>query len=149
PGYCHVAVPAPLDGPFLYSIPERMKEHVALGMRAIVPFGNRLVTGVVTALLDAPDAEAQRKGVEVRAIDRVIDREPVLDDDLLRLGRWIADYYHSPEGEVYRAMLPLGVEVETRRVVRLTLAGENFLSPVTDALRKRAMAEKALCKKFG
>src|SRR5437016_2291871 len=103
-GYCHVAVPAPVDGPFLYRIPEGMQEHVAVGVRAIVPFGTRLVTGVVTALLDEPDTTA-----ELKDIDRVVDPEPVLDDKLMRLGRWISDYYHAPDGEVYRAMLPLGV----------------------------------------
>ncbi len=143
PAYCHVAVPAPVDGPFLYVIPERMKEHVAVGVRAVVPFSGRLVTGVVTALLDHPDTTA-----ELKEIERVVDPEPVLDESLISLGRWISDYYHAPDGEVYRAMLPLGVEVETRRMVRLTLAGENFLSPITDALKKRPLPEKTLRKRF-
>lgn len=142
--YCHVAVPAPVDGPFAYSIPERMRDLVAPGVRVAVPFGTRTLTGVVTKLLDAPDTEN-----ELKPINRVIDAEPVLDDALMHLGRWISDYYHAPDGEVYRAMLPLGAEVETRNIVQLTLAGESFLSPVTDALRKRPMAEKALRKKFG
>jgi primosomal protein N' (replication factor Y) len=141
--YCHVAVPAPVDSPFLYVIPERMKEHVTVGVRAVVPFGGRLVTGVVTALLDEPDTAA-----ELKELERVVDPEPVLDESLMRLGRWISDYYHAPDGEVYRAMLPLGVEVETRRMVRLTLAGENFLSPITDALKKRPLPEKTLRKRF-
>ena len=102
--YCHVAVPAPVDGPFVYIIPERMMEHVVVGVRVAVPFGPRTLTGVVTKLLDAPDTEN-----ELKEINRVIDVEPVLDDALMRLGSWIADYYHAPDGEVYRAMLPLGV----------------------------------------
>ncbi len=141
--YCHVAVPAPVDGPFVYSIPERMLEHVTPGVRVAVSFGSRTVPGVVTRLLGQPAPTN-----EIKAIHRVIDPEPVLDDELMRLGRWIADYYHAPDGEVYRAMLPLGAEVETRTVVRLTLAGENFLSSVTGALRKGPIAEKVLRNRF-
>jgi len=138
-----VAVPAPVDGTFSYVIPARMKEHAQVGVRVAVPFAGRLLTGVITELRAEPDTTA-----ELKAIKQVVDPEPVLDEGLLHLGRWISEYYHAPIGEVYRGMLPLGVEVETRRIVRLTLAGERFLSPITDALKKRPLPEKTLLKRF-
>src|SRR5205807_504195 len=106
-GYCHVAVPAPVEGPFVYIIPARMRDLVVPGVRVAVPFGTRTLSGVVTKLLDEPDTANKLK-----SILRVIDAEPVLDEPLMKLGRWIAEYYHAPDGEVYRAMLPIGAEIE-------------------------------------
>jgi primosomal protein N' (replication factor Y) len=42
----------------------------------------------------------------------VLDDSPVLLDSQLRLWRWIADYYMSPIGEVYKAALPSGLKAE-------------------------------------
>ncbi len=144
PAYCDVAIPAPLDGPFTYIVPERMRDAVVPGVRVVVSFAGRMVTGIVSGLPDAPATD-----VKLKEVAKVLDAEPLLDEDLMKLGRWIADYYLAPEGEVFRAMLPLGVEVESRRVVRLAEGGLNFVSPVTDLLRKGPVAEKALCRKLG
>ena len=46
----------------------------------------------------------------------VLDPMPVLDDQFLRLGRWIADYYLAPIGEVFRTMLPLSAEFKRYRI---------------------------------
>ncbi|MGH9611242.1 MAG: hypothetical protein ACRD34_16370, partial [Bryobacteraceae bacterium] len=140
--YCDVALPLPLDRLFTYScVPEeqagrgRMAQTggpatrvetsldparksacatgLVAGCRVEVPFGSRKLTGVVLRVHnDAPE-------YDVRQILRVIDAEPVLDDELLRLGRWIGEYYCAPVGEVFKGMLPLAGE--RRRSVRYTL----------------------------
>jgi primosomal protein N' (replication factor Y) len=56
---------------------------------------------------------------------RLLDPEPVLDDHLLDLGRWIAGYYCAPLGEVLRGMLPLASEIRTGKVYSLTDAGRD------------------------
>ncbi|HEX7363108.1 MAG TPA: primosomal protein N' [Bryobacteraceae bacterium] len=107
--YCDVALPVPLDRLFTYSL----AAAVQTGCRVEVPFGSRMLTGVVLRVHnDAPE-------YDVRPILRVIDAEPVLDEELLRLGRWIGEYYCAPVGEVFRGMLPLAGE--RRRSVRYTL----------------------------
>ena len=123
------------------------------GVRVIVPLGARKLTGVVTeapsrVLADGRTPE-RLKPDRLKEVERVLDASPVLSPELLRLGRWVADYYLAPEGEVFRAMLPLGVEVATRRMVRLTAAGRSFVSPVADALRERALPELSLQRRFG
>lgn len=111
--YCDVALPVPLDRLFTYSLPDAAQIAVQTGCRVEAPFGSRRLTGVVLRLHnDAPEQEA-------RSVERVIDAEPVLDDELLRLGRWIAEYYCAPLGEVFRGMLPLAGE--RRRSVQYTL----------------------------
>jgi primosomal protein N' (replication factor Y) len=121
--YCDVALPVPLDRLFTYSLGAQAQTQA--GCRVEVPFGSRKLTGVVLWVHnDAPE-------YEVRDILRVIDAEPVLDGELLRLGRWIGEYYCAPVGEVFKGMLPLAGE--RRRSVRyaLTDLGRNLARQLT------------------
>ncbi len=56
---------------------------------------------------------------------RLIDAEPVLDAELLALGRWIAGYYCAPLGDVLRGMLPLASEIRRGKIWSLTDAGRD------------------------
>ena len=92
---------------------------------------------------------------------RLLDEEPALPADLLRLGEWIADYYAAPIGETLKSMLPLGGEVRETKIVRLTERGaeaaKQFLRSTTPddpfvvilrALEKRPLTEPYVKKKF-
>jgi primosomal protein N' (replication factor Y) len=115
--YADVSLPVPLARAFTYRVPPTLEHRVQPGCRVSVPFAGRLLTGMVVSLHPgAPEAGA-------RDIARLLDEEPVLDEDLLKLGAWIANYYCAPPGEVFRAMTPLGGEVHRRRVFTLTAAG--------------------------
>ncbi|HSB16649.1 MAG TPA: primosomal protein N' [Bryobacteraceae bacterium] len=117
--YCDVSVPVPLDQAFTYELPETLRHRTKPGCRLIVPFGSRKLTGVVLRCHDGPPA------MEVRRALRLLDSEPVLDDELLALGRWIGAYYCAPLGEVLRIMTPLAAEVRSSKVYSLTDAGRD------------------------
>src|SRR5262249_22155674 len=102
--YCDVAVPVPLDQLFTYKV-----QDCALpvpGSRVLVPFRERRMVGIVTELHDRTPAFTAKAVIE--SLDE--DRAPALTEELLRLGRWISEYYLAPIGEVFRSMLPLGAE---------------------------------------
>jgi primosomal protein N' (replication factor Y) len=67
---------------------------------------------------------------------RLIDAEPVLDDELISLGKWISGYYCAPLGEVLRSMLPLASEIRSGKVYSLTDTGR-------DASRQMSMDMQA------
>ena len=117
--YCDVSLPVPLDQPFTYSLPETLRHRVKPGCRILVPFGSRRLTGVVVLCHDDPP------GVETREALRLIDAEPVLDTQLLALGKWISEYYCAPLGEVLRGMLPLASDIRRGKVYSLTDAGRD------------------------
>ncbi|MGA1996273.1 MAG: primosomal protein N' [Bryobacteraceae bacterium] len=117
--YCDVSLPVPLDQPFTYSLPETLRHRVREGSRLVVPFGRRKLTGVILRCHDERPAMAARDAL------RLIDAEPVLDAQLLALGRWIAGYYCAPLGEVLRGMLPLAAEIRRGKVWTLTDAGRD------------------------
>jgi primosomal protein N' (replication factor Y) len=117
--YCDVSLPVPLDQPFTYSLPETLRHRVRPGSRLVVPFGPRKLTGVILSCHD------QRPPVAARDALRLLDADPVLDSELLALGRWIAGYYCAPLGEVLRGMLPLSAELRRGKVWSLTDAGRD------------------------
>jgi primosomal protein N' (replication factor Y) (superfamily II helicase) len=117
--YCDVSLPVPLDRGFTYLLPETLRHRVQPGCRVLVPFASRQLTGVVLQLRDEPPDGA------VKEVLRLLDEEPVLDAELLSLGRWISQYYCAPLGEVLRGMTPLSGEVRKTKLYSLTDAGRD------------------------
>src|SRR5271169_3493483 len=108
PQFCDVAVPVPLDAVFTYRLAENAPEP-CIGGRVIVPFREKRLCGIVTELHD------REPKFQTRRLSQVLDSTPALTPELMQLGRWIAQYYIAPIGEVYRTMLPLSAEF--RRVI--------------------------------
>ena len=119
PEFCDVALPVPLDMAFTYRIPDGAVP--AIGGRVLVPFRQQRMMGIVVALHD------RKPQVTTKNIVSIVDPAPLLDDQLLRLGRWIADYYLAPIGEVFRSMLPLTAEFKRVVGYRITEQGEMAL----------------------
>jgi primosomal protein N' (replication factor Y) len=119
PEFCDVALPVPLEAAFTYRVPGGMQPMV--GGRVLVPFRQRRMSGIVTALHDrAPKVQAKN-------IVSVLDAVPVLDEQLVQLGTWIADYYLAPLGEVFRTMLPLAAEFKRTIGYRIANQGQMAL----------------------
>jgi primosomal protein N' (replication factor Y) len=115
PEFCDVALPVPLDMVFTYRVPAETAPVV--GGRVLVPFRQQRMTGIVVELHD------RKPSVATKTIQSVLDLSPVFDEQLLRLGRWIADYYLAPIGDVFRTMLPLNAEFKRAVAYRITKEG--------------------------
>ncbi len=118
PLFCDAALPVPLDMVFTYAIPPGMEPVV--GGRVLVPFRQQRLSGIVVELHDRPPTSSQ---VKIKKVIEALDLSPVLDEQLLKLGKWIADYYLAPLGEVYRTMLPLAAEFKRAIAYRITDEG--------------------------
>jgi primosomal protein N' (replication factor Y) len=90
---------------------------MAAGARVVVPFRNRAMLGVVLGRSDSSD------GASLKNVIEIIDILPALSPVLIELGRWISNYYLSPIGETFRAMLPPSVEVQFDREWQISEAG--------------------------
>src|SRR5262245_65269496 len=103
--YADIVFDRPLDAAYTYAVPDQLHEAVAVGKRVEAPFGrgDKTTIGYCVGLkTDAPPRE-------VKAILRVLDNEALLTENLLRLTRWMADYYLCGWGQVLQAVLPAGV----------------------------------------
>jgi len=98
--FVEVALPIPRLKPLTYCITDHM--HLAPGMRVTVPLGRRAVIGVAVAV----NERLQESISPVKSVINVLDQEPALSSELLKLGKWIAEYYQCTWGEALHAMLP-------------------------------------------
>lgn len=84
-----------------------MVAQVRMGVRVLVPLGR---SKTYTAM--AMRLHSEKPEFETRPIIQVIDAEPVLIEQQLRLWQWISTYYMSPIGDVFKAALPAGLKAE-------------------------------------
>ncbi len=111
--FAEVVFPLPIDHAFTYAVPKEFAPLLRVGMRVLVPFGRRKLTGFVVSLADKTELS------ELKDILDILDTEPIFTDEMLELARWVADYYLSSWGEVLEAALPKGISQESKRLIRL------------------------------
>ncbi len=145
--FADIILPLPLEGYFTYSVPQQWQGHVAVGVRVVVPFGRgKSYVGLVARLHDE-----KPEGYEVKDLLSVMDRQPIVLPSQLKLWQWIADYYMSPIGEVYKAALPSGLKAEdgyrprTETYIRLTrqFQNEQALHVALDMLARAPKQQEA------
>ncbi|MGA2318378.1 MAG: primosomal protein N' [Thermodesulfobacteriota bacterium] len=140
-----VAVGLPVFKTFHYRIPEKMIGSLQIGMRVLVPFKGRKVTGFSIDLLEQPP-----KGVEekLREVEALLDEAPLIDPQMLRFYRWIADYYLYPLGEVVKTGLPPGLHLKSELILSLTQNGmESLTQGGLEPIKEKVFKEIGRCGK--
>jgi primosomal protein N' (replication factor Y) len=120
--YIEVAVALPVSGTFTYSVPDDLHDAVAPGMRVLVPFGRRRVTGYVLGPGTQPDE------LKIKPILSVLDETAIYPASMLPLFQWLSDYYKHPLGEVIRQALPAGLSPSDCAALARTSQTESVLS---------------------
>lgn len=119
-----VALGLPVAKTFYYLIPETMKDSLQIGMRVVVPFKGRRVTGFAIRLLDSPPEDLEEK---LREVESLLDEVPLIDPQMLRFYQWVSEYYLYPLGEVIKAGLPPGLALKSQWMLTLTEEGRKVL----------------------
>jgi primosomal protein N' (replication factor Y) len=122
--FVDVAVPLGVRKTFAYAVPRALEEKAVVGVRVLVPFGRKLMSGFVVGRAAVPPTGNFR----IREIRDVIGSEPVIPAILVDLALWIADYYFTAPGEMLRALLPAGSLGSGERTVRLTARARDLLT---------------------
>jgi primosomal protein N' (replication factor Y) len=140
-----VAVGLPVSKTFHYRIPEKMRDSLRIGMRVLVPFKGRRVTGFSIDLL-----EQSPKGVEekLREVEDLLDEAPLIDPQMLRFYHWISDYYLYPLGEVIKTGLPPGLQLKSELILSLTHDGMGSLAREgLEPIQEKIFKEIGRCEK--
>ncbi|MBU4198957.1 MAG: primosomal protein N' [Verrucomicrobia bacterium] len=98
-----VVVEIALDREFDYRIPEALAAQVRIGSRVRIPFGHSMTRGYVVGLADHSDRH------DLKALDSLVSPKPLLDETMLKLARWIGDYYAATIEQAIRTVLPCAV----------------------------------------
>ena len=104
-----------VDRPYDYRIPDALRDKIAPGVRVVVPFGggNRRTEGIVLSL------GAVQPGVRLKNIASVLDAEPVLSPEMIRLAVWLRERYFCTVYDAVHAMLPAGLWYQMESVYTL------------------------------
>jgi primosomal protein N' (replication factor Y) len=140
--FADVVFDRPLDHAYTYAVGEGLRGAVAVGKRVRAPFGrgDKATVGYCVRLSETPPARP------VKELVGVLDDEALLTDDLLRLTRWMADYYLCGWGQVLNAVVPAGArdQAGTRSLVFFEAVPEGELpspAPTLTAKQQAVLAE--------
>ena len=99
-----VAIPVPVPGPFTYTVPDNLKDKLQCGVRVRVPFRNREAVGYIVEVKEIIPR------TPLKAVLQILDEKPVLNQNILNLTKWIAEYYGASWGEAIENALPKWVK---------------------------------------
>ncbi len=101
--YAEIVFNLPLDHAYTYHIPQDV-DNLRPGMRVLVPFGKRTITGVVVRILKKTTLTSLKEIIDV------LDEHPLLSETMLQLTRWVAEYYLAAWGQAIYLALPKGID---------------------------------------
>ncbi len=141
--FADVVFDRPLDQAYTYAVPEAQRDVIAVGKRIQAPFGrgDKAAVGYCVRLSERGPERA------VKPLLRVLDEEALLTPNLLRLTRWMADYYLCGWGQVLNAVVPAGAKGQagTRTLTFLEAVAEDQLpQPLPTLPAKQAAALEQL-----
>ncbi len=143
-----IVVPLPLKDLLTYRVPESMRNQIAPGSRVLIPLQRRILTGIVL------DFAGEELLGEMKSIIDLLDDEPILDHQLLKLGQWASQYYLTSLGEVLATMLPpnsrrQGSKTVVLRSAAIAIADELSQNILSELKRKKGkLSIQTLRKKF-
>ena len=120
-----------LDRPFSYIY--KGKKKVDIGFRVLTKFNNREIVGYVVNTYESDKTIEQLEeelGFKIGEIIDVIDDEPLLSDDLLKLADQVADYYIAPKISVLQSMLPPSLSPRKSALKKPKIAYDQYVKVI-------------------
>ncbi|MCU9600094.1 primosomal protein N' [Pallidibacillus thermolactis] len=122
--------------PFDYYIPEEFIGHIEIGMRVVVPFGNRHIQGFVVGLKERSDIKNLKEIIEP------MDVIPVLNKELLHIGDYLSEKTLCFKIAAYQVMLPPALKAKYEKYI--TLIDDHALEQLPTDLKKLFDKQKRL-----
>ncbi|NOT50523.1 MAG: primosomal protein N' [Chitinophagaceae bacterium] len=111
--YAEVIIPSALPKNYTWSVPAHLADAAKTGCRVEVNLGkSKKYAGIIKRL-----HEGKPEFFETKDILNVLDAEPVVYEEQLKLWEWIASYYMCSEGEVMAAALPAHFKLSSETII--------------------------------
>src|ERR1035437_10192743 len=120
--FAEVVFPLPFRNTFTYSVPVEFQDLAKVGVRAVAPFGKRILTGFIVNIQKKTSVQGN-----IKPLADILDEKPIYSIDNLKFYQWLAEYYICSLGEALRLGVPYGLEIESKRKI---------------------LTDKSLCKKL-
>ncbi|HZY09807.1 MAG TPA: primosomal protein N' [Bacteroidota bacterium] len=141
--YVDLAIPVALDKLFTYIVPREFHNAVKRGVRVLAPFGKRTVIGIVVDT----STTSQIAPKKLKSIHDILDTEPILSEELLSLSKWMAEYYFTPLGEVFKAILIRGATRAGKRIVKINIVDNDKINKAFRPDSKQSVIIKELSRR--
>ncbi len=119
--FINVAFPIASYQEFTYAVPHDVAAQIGIGSRVLAPLGKRKITGIVVSIADSSSFAG-----DVKPVLALVDQQPILDEHLWELIKWMSRYYLTPIGQTARAALPGNLKADYEPPSRwlVEIAGE-------------------------
>jgi primosomal protein N' (replication factor Y) len=125
--FAEVVIPLPLQEIYEYSVPPSMEKRISKGCRVLVPFGRKLLTGYVIEIKDSCSYAEEK----LKDIKDILDEEPLISDSIMTLTQWASEYYMCSWGELLKASLPAGINIQSKDFILITSKGQEKLKSLS------------------
>lgn len=112
--YANVALNIPVNKVFTYRIPEHYRDIAEKGLRVLLKFGKKEMTGIITDVFDETNLK------NVKEFLAVLDEERILNDEIMMFCRWMSEYYIAPVGEVLFSVIPGNINIKSETYYSLS-----------------------------
>ncbi|MBC7851245.1 MAG: primosomal protein N', partial [Chitinophagaceae bacterium] len=110
--FAEIVIPLALPKNYTWSVPVQFQQQVKPGVRVEVVLGkNKKYAGIIKTVL------TEKPPYETKEILNVLDQEPIIFANQLKLWEWIASYYMCTEGEVMAAALPAHFKLSSETIL--------------------------------
>ena len=99
-----------IDQTFTYIVPDSLKSDIKVGMKVLVPFGNKIINGFVTNLKNTTDSK-----YELKEIKDIVDKYFCLNKELMELGKYLQEKTLCTKISAYQTMLPSSLKVKEQK----------------------------------
>ncbi len=134
--YADVILPLPLSQAFSYAVPPEFEGQIKPGMRVLVPFGERLLTGFVIR----SRAKKRREDLKLKSICEVLDEAPFFSSRILSFTEKLSRYFFLPWGEILQAAVPPSFLIRSRASLVLSQKGFEALGQDLLSEEEKAVA---------
>ncbi len=110
--FAEIVFPLPFRKPFTYIIPNEFKQFAKPGVRAVAPFGKRVLTGFIINIVEKTEVTEKLK-----PISDILDDKPIFSSNDIKFYQWVSDYYLCSLGEALKLGVPYGTEIESKRKI--------------------------------
>ncbi len=125
--YADVVLPLPVEQTFTYSVPPELEKRNRTGVRVLVQFGERLLTGFVVRLR----SRKPKGSLKLKPIQEVLDEDSLFSGSFLSFTKKLSQHYLVPWGEILQAAVPPSLLLKSRTTVCLTPEGSHALDQGT------------------
>ncbi len=114
--FAEILLPLPIPGTYTYRVPFELNQKAKVGQRAVVQFGKtKIMSGLIISLTEeVPDC------TNIKYLLDILDDDPVVNENQLKLWQWIASYYLCYLGDVMQVALPSALKLSSESKIMLS-----------------------------